>query len=75
MYYMGNHYPVNIDNFRDLAQNGVSIIIIEKEGIADLLYPFADKCGVALVHTQGRFTEDGKDLIEVLRNTVLSLAF
>jgi hypothetical protein len=67
MYYMGNHYPVNIDNFRDLAQNGVAIIIIEKEGIADLLYPFADKYGVALVHTQGRFTEDGKDLIEAVK--------
>jgi hypothetical protein len=67
MYYMGNHYPVNIDNFRALAQHGVAVIIIEKEGIADLLYPFADKYGVALVHTQGRFTEDGKDLIEAVK--------
>ncbi len=67
MYYMGNHYPVNIDNFRDLARQGVAIIVIEKEGIADLLYPFADKYGVALVHTQGRFTEDGKDLIEAAK--------
>jgi hypothetical protein len=64
MYYIGSHYPVNIDNFRDLARHGVAIIIIEKEGIADLLYTYADKYGVALVHTQGRFTEDGKDLIE-----------
>jgi len=67
MYYMGSHYPVNIDNFRDLARQGVAIIIIEKEGIADLLYTFADKYGVALVHTQGRFTEDGKDLIEAAK--------
>ena len=67
MYYMGSHKPVNIDNFRDLARQGVAIIIIEKEGIADLLYTFADKYGVALVHTQGRFTEDGKDLIEAAK--------
>lgn len=67
MYYNGNHYPVNIDNFRGLAQNGVAIIVIEKEGIADLLYQFADKYGVALVHTQGRFTEDGKELIEAVK--------
>ena len=33
----------------------------------DLLYTFADKYGVALVHTQGRFTEDGKDLIEAAK--------
>jgi hypothetical protein len=67
MYYMGSHKPVNIDNFRDLPRQGVAIIIIEKEGIADLLYTFADKYGVALVHTQGRFTEDGKDLIEAAK--------
>lgn len=67
MYYMGNHYPVNIDNFRVLARNGVAIIVIEKEGIADLFYKDADKYGVALVHTQGRFTEDGKDLIEAVK--------
>lgn len=67
MYYNGSHKPVNIDNFRDLARQGVAIIIIEKEGIADLLYTFADKYGVALVHTQGRFTEDGKDLIEAAK--------
>jgi len=67
MYYMGNHYPVNIDNFRELARNGVAIIVIEKEGIADLFYEFADKYGVALVHTQGRFTEDGKELIEAVK--------
>jgi hypothetical protein len=67
MYYMGSHKPVNIDNFLDLARLGVAIIIIEKEGIADLLYTFADKYGVALVHTQGRFTEDGKDLIEAAK--------
>jgi len=52
MYYTGSHKPVNIDNFRDLARQGVAIIIIEKEGIADLLYTFADKYGVAFVcHT------------------------
>lgn len=52
MYYDGNHYPVNIDNFRELAQNGVAVIVIENEGIADLFYEFADKYGVALVHTR-----------------------
>jgi hypothetical protein len=67
MYYNRSHNPVNIDNFRDLARRGVAIIIIEKEGIADLLYTFADRYGVALVHTQGRFTEDGKDLIEAAK--------
>ena len=64
MLYDGQSYPVNIDSIRELAKQGIAIIVIEKEGIADLLAPYAEKFGVALVHTQGRFTEYGKDLIE-----------
>jgi hypothetical protein len=67
MYYDGRSYPVNVDSFKELAQNGVAIIIIEKEGIADLFHKFADKYGVALVHTKGRFTRDGKKLIEAVK--------
>ena len=59
--------PVNVDSFKELAQSGVPIIIIEKEGIADLFHKFADKYGVALVHTKGRFTRDGKKLIEAVK--------
>jgi hypothetical protein len=67
MYYDSRSYPVNVDSFKELAQNGVAIIIIEKEGIADLFHKFADKYGVALVHTKGRFTRDGKKLIEAVK--------
>jgi hypothetical protein len=64
MYYEGKSYPVNIDNLEELARKGIAIIIIEKEGIADLLVPYADRYKIALVFTRGRFTEYGKDLIE-----------
>jgi hypothetical protein len=64
MYYRGQSYPVNIDNIEELAGKGIAIIVIEKEGIADLLATHADKHRVALVHTKGRFTEYGKDLID-----------
>src|SRR5215211_133629 len=69
MLYKGQAYPVTIDNVKELAKKGVAIIIIEKEGIADILAPHAEKYGIALVHTQGRLTEYGKDLIEEVKET------
>jgi len=68
MLYKGMSYPVTIDNLKALALNGVAIIIIEKEGIAEVLADRARKYGIALVHTKGRFTEYGKDLIEVAKD-------
>jgi len=67
MLYKGMSYPVTIDNLKALALNGVAIIIIEKEGIAEVLADRAKKYGIALVHTKGRLTEYGKDLIEAAK--------
>ncbi len=69
MYYNGISYPVGIDNIKDLATNGVVVIVIEKEGIADVLTSFADKYGIALVHTKGHFVEYCKDLIEAVEES------
>jgi hypothetical protein len=69
MYYKGQSYPVDIDSIEELAEKGVATIVIEKEGIADVLANHADKYGVALVHTKGRLTEYGKDLIEAIKNS------
>jgi hypothetical protein len=59
-------YPVSVDNAKSLAENGVIVIVIEKQGIADVLNTFADKYGVALVHTGGHFVEYCKDLIDAV---------
>jgi hypothetical protein len=69
MYYKGQSYPVDIDSIEELADKGVATIVIEKEGIADVLASHADKYGVALVHTKGRLTEYGKDLIEAIKKS------
>jgi Protein of unknown function C-terminus (DUF2399) len=66
MYYKGVSYPVSVDNAKSLAENGVIVIVIEKQGIADVLNTFADKYGVALVHTGGHFVEYCKDLIDAV---------
>ncbi len=64
MLYNGQVYPVSIDNVLALAKKGVAIVVIEKEGLAEVLKYEAQKYGVALVHTGGRFTDYTLDLIE-----------
>lgn len=48
-------------------------MVIEKEGIADIVAAYAHRYCVALVHTQGRLTEYGKDLIEESSSPVVIL--
>jgi hypothetical protein len=56
VFYNGEQWPINGDSVDALAEKGVAIIVIEKEGVADALAPYAKKYGVALAHTGGRFT-------------------
>jgi len=44
-----------------LASKGIAILVI------DVLSPYAQEYHIALVHTQGRLTEYGKDLIEEIK--------
>jgi hypothetical protein len=61
MLYRGNSYPVTIDNLTELARKGIAIIIIEKEGIAEVLADRAKKYGIALVHTKGK----GRNMVKI----------
>ena len=67
MFYKGESYSVSIDNIKELAKKGIAIMVIEKEGIPDILAPHASKYGIALVTTGGRFTNYVRDLIEEIK--------
>jgi hypothetical protein len=60
----GESWPINGETVDVLAEKGVAIIVIEKEGVADVLEEHAKKYGIALAHTGGRFTNAIKKLIE-----------
>ena len=62
--YNGESWPINGETVDVLAEKGVAIIVIEKEGVADVLEEHAKKYGIALAHTGGRFTNAIKKLIE-----------
>ena len=62
--YNGETYPITLYNIQKLANKGVAFVVIEKEGIAKALAPFAENFAVAIVNTRGNFVEAVKDLIE-----------
>jgi hypothetical protein len=66
--YNSESWPINGETVDVLAEKGVAIIVIEKEGVADVLEEHAKKYGIALAHTGGRFTTAIKKLIERAKN-------
>ena len=67
MIYRGEIYPVSIDNIKTLASKGIAVWVIEKEGIPDIIAPFAAEYGIALVTSGGRFPKYVKRLIEEIK--------
>jgi len=64
MYFNGKWTSVSYDATEDLARNGTDIIFIEKMDVVEVLSNYADKYGIALVDTQGFFTDYGRKLVE-----------
>jgi 5S rRNA maturation endonuclease (ribonuclease M5) len=56
-YFRGKEYPVKFDNVFELMRNGTDIILIEKEGMADVLRPFTDPAGIAIITNKGFFVK------------------
>jgi hypothetical protein len=67
MIYRGEVFPVSIDNIKTLASKGIAVWVIEKEGIPDIIAPFAADYGIALVTSGGRFPKYVKRLIEEIK--------
>lgn len=71
--YNGESWPINGETVDVLAGKGAAIIVIEKEGVADVLKEYAKKYGIALAHTGGRFTNAIKNLIERAKDSGLAV--
>jgi hypothetical protein len=53
LYFRGKTYDIGFDDLEELAQKGVDMLIIEKEGGAEQLAPLAAKKGIALLNARG----------------------
>ena len=64
LYFDGHWHDVGFDDPYPLKLKGTDLIIIEKEGIAEIPLPYGDKIGVALLFTRGFATKYVRDLSE-----------
>lgn len=64
MAFNGQLYSIGFDNLEWLRYQGPDVIFIEKAGIVEKLIPFTKDLGVALVHSQGFYSEYAEMLAE-----------
>lgn len=62
VYFRGSTYDVSFKRLDELKRIATFILIIEKEGVVELLTYWADLYGVALCYTKGFLTENAKEL-------------
>jgi len=53
LYFRGGKYSVGYRNLEELMHKGTDLILIEKEGMAEVLRPFADAAGIAVLNSIG----------------------
>ena len=66
LYWNGEPHNLTLETIHALAKHGTDVIIIEKEGVADILAPFAAKVGVAILNPRGFFTENADDYSQIV---------
>jgi hypothetical protein len=65
IYFRGRIYDVSLDRLAEIKKIAAYVLIIEKEGVAELLTHYADMNGIALCYTKGFLTDNAKKLCEL----------
>jgi len=66
LYWNDEALDVTLKNIDKLAEHGTDVLIIEKEGIADVFAPFAAKVGIAILNPRGFLTENADDYSQLV---------
>ena len=74
LYFRGQWHDVGLDELDSLKNLGTDLLIIEKEGVAEVLAPFSDKKGIALLNTRGFLTEYATRLSELSKENGCNVA-
>jgi Protein of unknown function C-terminus (DUF2399) len=69
LYFRGKRYAISLDDLYKLSLKGTDVIIIEKQGIVEVLKDFAAPYGIALLSTRGFLTENALDLAAFASNS------
>ena len=73
LYFRGESYGVGFDEIEKLIKKGTDLIIVEKEGAVEILGPYADKYGIALLYTRGFATEYAFEVSRRTKSNILVL--
>ena len=79
MYFKGRTFDVGFDEIQELLEKGTDLVIIEKEGAAQNLIPFANRYGCAILNTRGFLTDYAKmlstEFFDKVKNMVIVTDF
>ncbi len=65
IYFRGQIYDVSFKQLEKIKRIAAFILIIEKEGVVELLTYWADRYGIALCYTKGFLTDNAKEFTEL----------
>jgi 5S rRNA maturation endonuclease (ribonuclease M5) len=64
-FHRGTESPVSFESIEALSKKGSDILLIEKEGVADVLESFARKRGVAIINSRGFAVDYAKEIMRI----------
>jgi 5S rRNA maturation endonuclease (ribonuclease M5) len=64
-FHRGQEHAVSFDSIEWLSDKGSDLILIEKEGVAEILAPYAKRRGFAIVNTRGFAAEYAKQIVKL----------
>ena len=74
LYFDGKWNNVGIDEIEELLKKGSDVLIIEKEGVAEVLSRFANKLGIALLNVRGFVVEYAEMLSQLCKKNGANVA-
>ncbi len=74
LYFDGRVLGVSFDQLEELMKKGTDLLVIEKEGIADVLMDFANRWGIAILNSRGFLTEYATELSELAEQNGCNIA-
>ena len=74
LYFESQALGIGFDQLEVFMKKGTDLLVIEKEGIADVLADFADQKGIAILNSRGFLTEYATELSELAEQNDCNIA-
>jgi len=65
LFFRGETYPISWERIEELATKGCDVILVEKEGVCEVIDPYASRRGIALLNSRGFATDYAQQLLKL----------